>query len=110
MADILARLRAHHTGPASDAAELIASRSPIALTVTLEAIRRAALLENLEDVLAQEYRTSCASLKSHDLTEGIRALLIDKDRNPTWSPPTLATITAPDIAAYFEAVDPEFTV
>ena len=36
MADILARLRAHHTGPASDAAELIASRSPIALTVTLE--------------------------------------------------------------------------
>ena len=94
MADILAKLRAHRAGPANDAAELIASRSPTALSVTLEAIRRAATLDSLEDVLAQEYRTACASLTSHDLTEGIRALVIDKDRNPTWSPPSLATITA----------------
>ena len=80
--DILAELRGHDAGPANDAANLIASRSPIALAVTLEAVRRAAEMDSLEDVLRQEYRTSCAALRSHDFVEGIRALLIDKDRNP----------------------------
>ena len=70
----------------NDAANLIATRSPIALSVTLEAVRRAAKLETLEDVLAQDYRVSSASLRSHDLVEGIRAQIIDKDRNPKWSP------------------------
>ena len=109
VADILAELRGHRAGPALDAATLIASRSPLALSVTLEAIRRAAQLDSLEDVLRQEYRTACASLTSHDLVEGIRALLIDKDRNPTWSPPSLAAVTTADVTAYFEAVDPELT-
>ena len=62
--------------------------------MTLEAVRRAAKLDTLEDVLRQEYRVSCASLRSHDLVEGIRAQLIDKDRNPKWSPATLAEVTA----------------
>ncbi|WP_459965794.1 enoyl-CoA hydratase/isomerase family protein, partial [Mycobacterium avium] len=40
--DIVAALRAHGAGPAHDAADLIATRSPIALSVTLAAVRRAA--------------------------------------------------------------------
>lgn len=107
VADILANLRTHHAYPANNAADLMSSRSPIALSVTLEAIRRAGVLEDLEAVLAQDYRTSCASLASHDLTEGIRALLIDKDGNPAWSPPSLATITNSDISAYFDSIDHE---
>ncbi len=85
-------LRDHDAGPATDAADLIVTRSPTALAVTLAAVRRAAELDTLEDVLRQEYRTSCASLRSHDLVEGIRAQLIDKDRNPKWSPPSLAAV------------------
>ena len=54
------RCAAHDAGPASDAADPIAGRSPIALAVTLEAVRRAADLDTLEDVLRQEFRTSCA--------------------------------------------------
>ena len=84
--DIVAALRGHDAGPANGAANLIATRSPIALSVTLEAVRGAAKLDTLEDVLTQEYRVSCASLRSHDLVEGIRAQLVDKDRNPSWSP------------------------
>jgi enoyl-CoA hydratase len=102
--NIVAALRAHDAGPAQDAADLIATRSPIALSVALDAVRRAAKLETLEDVLVQDYRVSSASARSHDLVEGIRAQIIDKDRNPKWSPATLAEITVADIEAYFEPV------
>lgn len=105
--DIVAALRGHDAGIANDAANLIATRSPIALSVTLEAVRRAAKLDTLEDVLAQDYRVSSASLRSHDLVEGIRAQLVDKDRNPKWSPASLAQVTTADVDAYFAPVDDE---
>lgn len=107
VADIVAALRGHAAGPANDAADLIATRSPIALSVTLAAIRRAATLDTLEDVLAQDYRVSSASLRSHDLVEGIRAQLVDKDRNPKWSPASLTQVSAADVEAYFAPVDDE---
>ncbi|BBX95337.1 3-hydroxyisobutyryl-CoA hydrolase [Mycobacterium lacus] len=109
VADIIAALRAHGAGPATDAADLIATRSPISLSVTLEAVRRAAKLESLEDVLTQDYRVSSASVRSHDLVEGIRAQLIDKDRKPQWRPATLAEVTVDDVEAYFEPVDDDLT-
>jgi enoyl-CoA hydratase len=108
VSDILTALQAHGTA-AEDAAKLIATRSPVSLAVTLEAVRRAAKLETLEDVLRQEYRTSCASVKSHDFVEGIRAQLVDKDRNPQWSPASIAAVTAADVEAYFVPADPDLT-
>jgi enoyl-CoA hydratase len=105
VADIVAALQAHDAGGANDAADLIATRSPIALSVTLEAVRRAGKLDTLEDVLVQDYRVSCASLRSHDLVEGIRAQLVDKDRNPQWSPASLGEVSTADVEAYFEPVD-----
>jgi len=109
VADILANLRGHDAAPARVAADLIDTRSPIALTVTLEAVRRVAELATLEEALHQEFRVSVASLKSHDLVEGIRAQLVDKDRNPQWSPATLADCTPENVAAYFVTADPDIT-
>jgi enoyl-CoA hydratase len=105
--DIIDALRGQDAGPANDAADLIAGRSPISVSVALQAIRRAAKLETLEDVLRQEYRTSCGSSRSHDLVEGIRAQVIDKDRNPKWSPASLAAVTPADVEAYFAPADRE---
>lgn len=107
--DIVAALRAHGASPAHDAADLIATRSPIALSVTLAAVRRAADLPTLKDILVQDYRVSSASLRSHDLVEGIRAQLIDKDRNPQWSPARLANVTAANVEAYFAPVDDDLS-
>ena len=103
--DIVAALRGHDAGPANDAANLITTRSPVSVSVALEAVRRAAKLDTLEDVLRQEYRTSLGSLRSHDLVEGIRAQVIDKDRNPKWSPASLAAVTTADVEAYFAPAD-----
>jgi enoyl-CoA hydratase len=105
VADIVAALRRHDAGPANDAANLVASRSPTSVSVALQAVRRAAKLETLEDVLIQDYRVSSATSRSHDLVEGIRAQIIDKDRNPKWSPASLAAVTAADVDAYFAPVD-----
>ncbi|MEE6167077.1 MULTISPECIES: enoyl-CoA hydratase/isomerase family protein [Mycobacteriaceae] len=107
VADILAALREHDAG--TDAANLIATRSPVALAVTLEAVRRAAKLDTLEEVLQEEYRTSCASVRSHDFVEGIRAQLVDKDRNPQWAPASIAEVTQADVDAYFVPADPDLT-
>lgn len=107
VAEIMAALAGHSNPDANAAAELIGTRSPIALSVTLAAVRRAGELATLEDVLVQEYRVSCASLRSHDLVEGIRAQLVDKDRNPQWSPATLAEVTTADIEAYFVPAEPD---
>jgi enoyl-CoA hydratase len=109
VAEIVASLSNHGAGPAADAADLISTRSPIALSVTLEAVRRARELDTLEDVLAQDYRVSSASLRSHDLVEGIRAQLVDKDRNPKWSPASLDQVSRADVEAYFAPVDDELT-
>jgi enoyl-CoA hydratase len=110
--DIVAALRGHDPGPGTrpqEAAELIETRSPIAVSVALEAVRRAAKMETLEDVLVQDYRVSSASARSHDLVEGIRAQIIDKDRNPKWSPATLAEVTAADVETYFAPVDDDLS-
>jgi enoyl-CoA hydratase/carnithine racemase len=107
--DIVAALRRDEATAANEAADMIATRSPVALAVTLRAVRKAAQLGTLEDVLRQEYRVSCAALRSHDLVEGIRAQLIDKDRNPKWSPASLAAVGDADVDAFFAAAGDELT-
>ncbi|MGE2719203.1 enoyl-CoA hydratase/isomerase family protein [Mycolicibacterium celeriflavum] len=105
--DIVAALRAEDNPAAVEAADLIETRSPVSVSVTLEALRRAAKLDTLEDVLRQEYRTSCGALRSHDFVEGIRAQVVDKDRNPKWSPASLAAVTPADVEDYFTPADRE---
>ncbi|WP_345187948.1 enoyl-CoA hydratase/isomerase family protein [Microbacterium panaciterrae] len=81
------------------AADLLESLAPTALAVTLEAVREARAMDSLRDALAGEYRRVLWFVHHHpDLVEGIRAQLIDKDRNPHWDPQTLAEL-APDAAA-----------
>ncbi|MGY4101275.1 enoyl-CoA hydratase/isomerase family protein [Nocardia sp. R16R-3T] len=99
--EIVDRLRTHGSPEALTAAAELLAKSPVALKVTLRSLRAARAATSLEAVLNEEYRVSIASLASHDLVEGIRAQVIDKDRNPTWSPATLAEVTAAQVDAYF---------
>ncbi|MCK8608128.1 enoyl-CoA hydratase/isomerase family protein [Agromyces sp. C10] len=102
VADIIERLRAFAEGRAdaaaaayaAGAADELEALSPTALTVTLEAVRRARTLRSLEEALEQEFRAVSWFIGEHDLHEGIRAQVIDKDRNPKWDPPTLDDVPA----------------
>jgi len=98
---ILAALRAHGTAEAATAAAEIANKSPTSLKVTLLALRRARDYNELGACLEQEYGISLACLKNHDFKEGVRAAIIDKDRNPIWRPATLEEVTEEAVDHYF---------
>ncbi|MEW5632152.1 enoyl-CoA hydratase/isomerase family protein [Streptomyces hydrogenans] len=85
---------------AKETATTLLAKSPTALKATLTVLRAARGLDSLEAVLNLEYRASCAALTSHDLVEGIRAQVVDKDRNPRWEPAALAAVTDADVSRY----------
>lgn len=99
--EILTRLDKAGQDAATTAKE-IGGKSPTALKVALAALRRARRLHCLEDELNQELRVSTRCFAASDLAEGIRAQVIDKDREPRWSPPALEQVTEDDVARYFE--------
>lgn len=101
---ILERLQSSPVAAANEAAAAILAKSPTAVTVTLESLRRARDLGSLEEVLEQEYRVSLRMVAGADLIEGIRAQVIDKDRNPVWQPNTIDAVTDADVQAHFASL------
>lgn len=75
-------------------------RSPTALKLTLRHIRDAAF-RDLRQTLMVDYRLGCRLIETHDFREGARALLIDKDRRPRWSPEHLSEVTDAIVDRYF---------
>ncbi|MBT2537447.1 enoyl-CoA hydratase/isomerase family protein [Arthrobacter sp. ISL-69] len=101
--EILCRLRAFDggsSGEAAGAADMIEAKSPTAVKVALESLRRAKGL-TLEEALEQEYRVGLRFLAGPDFREGIRAQVVDKDRNPQWKPATLHEVSAADVGRFF---------
>ena len=95
---MMARLDAV-AGPAREFAAktltTLQTRAPLALKVTLRHLNEAAA-SDLRQTLETDYRLACRFLAAHDVYEGVRAALIDKDNTPRWSPSTLADVT-PDL-------------
>ena len=98
---IVERLAASPEPAAQEAATIIRGKSPTSVTVTLAALRRAAALDSLEAALDQDFRVATRISRGTEVLEGIRAQVIDKDRNPRWSPATLAEVTAATVEEYF---------
>lgn len=90
--EIIAALQSHGARFGVDAAAEIRRKSPTSLKVTHALLMRAVAADRLETCLTNEFRAACSLLDSHDLYEGIRAAIIDKDRTPHWSPATLEDV------------------
>ncbi len=67
------------------AAKSLAQGSPTAAHVTFEYLRRAEGLD-IDEVLTLDLTVAKQCQRHHDFSEGVRALLIDKDKTPKWSP------------------------
>lgn len=80
--------------------EDLMQRSPTALKVTFRHIREAAA-RDLRQTLAIDYRLACRFLQTRDLQEGVRAMLIDKDRQPRWSPGRVEEVTDAMVDRFF---------
>ena len=75
--------------------------SPTSVKITFEQLARGKTLPSLKECLQMEYRLACRCCEDNDFYEGIRALLIDKDKNPQWKPDTLGKVTPDIIDRYF---------
>ena len=80
--------------------------SPTSLVMAAEALARGAGLD-LAQCLVMEYRLSQACMAGHDYYEGVRALLVDKDKSPRWQPPSLAEVDQAALMAAFDRPAPD---
>jgi enoyl-CoA hydratase len=101
MDDIVAALHRDGSELARSTLKALNEKSPRGLVVTLKLLRLARASATLEECLAREYRAALAVFASDDFREGIRAAVIDKDREPRWSPPRIEEVTPEMIAPYF---------
>jgi enoyl-CoA hydratase len=102
---IVETLAARAEPAARQAAATIAQRSPTSLKITLHALRTAQVLRSLEACLDREFRMALVRTRGHDFLEGVRAAVVDKDRNPRWVPAGLDEVGAADVAAFFAAAE-----
>jgi enoyl-CoA hydratase len=82
----------------------LAQKSPKSLKLTLAAVRGARRLASLDEALRVEYRLTVRLFEDGEFPEGVRALIIDKDRKPRWSPPNLAGVTDDLVTRYLAAL------
>lgn len=79
---------------------LLKTKSPTSLKVSLEAFRRGISSEFIS-CMEMEFCLSQHFIYSRDFYEGVRALLIDKDKNPQWIPKIIQEVSAPSVDDYF---------
>lgn len=105
-AAILARLEQHADPAAREAAAEVRRRSPLSVAVTLEALRRAATVASLPDLLPQELGLAIRLATGPDFAEGVRAQLVDRDRSPRWTHDRVEDVSRAEVLGYFEPLAP----
>ena len=86
---------------ALNTAHLMQTRSPLAMAVTLQMLRKGRRL-SLEQCFALELHLDRQWFKRGDLIEGVRALIIDKDKTPRWNPPTLHGLSVAHVESFLQ--------
>lgn len=101
--DIFADLQKDNSPWAQETLKALYGMSPTSLKIALRQIRMGAKMP-FAQVMAMEYRLSQACMQGHDFYEGIRAALIDKDRQPKWKPANVNDVADKDIEGYFSSL------
>jgi enoyl-CoA hydratase len=101
MEDIFAALDRDGSELARSTLKTLNEKSPRGMVVTLKLLRLARGSSSLEQCLVREYRAALEVFRSDDFREGVRAAVIDKDRNPKWSPSRVEDVTPEMLAPYF---------
>jgi enoyl-CoA hydratase len=104
MEDIFADLKRDNSELAQSTLKVLNEKSPRGMVVTLKLLRLARIAISLEECLVREYRAALEVFRSDDFREGVRAAVIDKDRNPKWSPPSVEDVTPAMLAPYFNEI------
>lgn len=97
--DVLDRLAADGSDFARATLEQLARNAPLSMAATLAMLDNLGPDATLRDALMQENRVTWRAMALPDFVEGIRAAIIDKDRNPTWAHAKADAVTQADVSA-----------
>ena len=86
--DILAALAADGGEWATRQRATLDTKSPQAMKVSLRLLKDGAGMASFADEMAHEYAVAARVVQRHDFTEGVRAVIVDKDNAPRWNPAT----------------------
>ena len=78
--------------------------SPISVAYTIMMLKMEKVRNNISDALDAEYSFTARSQEFGDFQEGIRAAVIDKDRNPLWKHKSLADVTEEDLQPFLQTI------
>ncbi len=108
--DICLALKMTDDDWATAQADILKTRSPLSTAVSLEQLRRGAQMSSFEDIMRMEYRIACHIIRTHDFSEGVRAVIEDKDHAPKWSQETPAGVSQNQVEAMFAPVAEELSL
>ncbi|PJD96904.1 MAG: 3-hydroxyisobutyryl-CoA hydrolase [Legionella sp.] len=100
---ILDALLSHAALQAQEIAAQLMQKAPLSLKVTLKQLQQAPSL-SLAQCLTMDYNLVSHFMRGTDFYEGVRALLVDKDKNPQWKPAVLEEVSSCLVDGYFETV------
>ncbi|MCX7125691.1 MAG: enoyl-CoA hydratase/isomerase family protein [Gammaproteobacteria bacterium] len=96
--EIINALKNDNTDWSNEILQQLSKRSPTSMKV---ALRQLALAKNktFDEIIAMDFHIAHKMMANHDFFEGVRAAVIDKDKNPQWMPANIADVD--DIENYF---------
>ena len=98
---IFAALAADPSPWAAEQLALLKTKSPLSMKVALRQLQRGGAMASFADNMVMEMRIGARIVLSHDFTEGVRAVIVDKDNKPVWAPATLEGVTGAMLDAVF---------
>ena len=104
--DLIAALEKDGGQFAKETLATLAKMSPTSMKIAFEQMKRGHSLD-FDHVMQMEFRIVRRVMENHDFFEGVRAQIIDKDRNPRWSPAGLSDVSEADVAKYFDSLGEE---
>lgn len=104
---ILAALEADGSDWAQAQIKAMAGKSPQTMKVAFRQLKHGEAMASFADNMRMEYRIGARIVMTPDFHEGVRAVIVDKDNAPRWSPASLDAVSEASLEAIFAPLPPE---
>ena len=101
--EIIDNLKNNNSDLATKILSIIGTKSPTSLKVALRSLQLGRK-NSFEDCMKMEFRMVNKVMNDHDFYEGVRALIIDKDNKPSWSPKSIEDVEDSFVDEFFHSL------
>ena len=82
-------------------------KSPLSMKTALRELQAGAAMTDFAQAMTMEMRIAARIVMSDDFTEGVRAVIVEKDNTPRWRPAALEGVTETMLDAVFAPLPPD---